>query len=159
MRGCCRSCASRSPDTHSVLVVDDERIRLLAEPRLWMGIPVLDALREMGFGLDLLVRAASGKDEDARKLVGALGAEGDCIATFATPADLGLFLRESEAQAFYSEVFFDRRLTRSGKGQFSTQVFQLGLEGALVALRQLISICKMPFYRKYAGYLGRPSMP
>ena len=119
-----------------------------------MGIPVLDVLREMGFGIDLLVRAASGKDEDARKLVGPLAAEGDRISAFATPADLGRLLRESEAQAFYSEVFFDRRLTRSGKGQFSTQVFQIGIDGATAAIRQLISICRTPFYRKYAGYLG-----
>ena len=59
-------------------VVDEERIRIFAEPRLWLGIPIIDMLKEMGFGLDLFVRVASGKgDADAVKMLGALGGEGD----------------------------------------------------------------------------------
>jgi hypothetical protein len=135
-------------------VVDRERLQLLAEPSRWMGIPVLDLVREMGFGVDLLARAGAVSDESARALVGDLAAEGDRVLGFATPEDLGRKLRESDAQAFYSDVFFDRRLTRSGKGQFSTKVFQLGLAGALSAIEQLTSACRMPFYRKYSSYLG-----
>jgi len=137
-------------------VVDEARIRLFAEPRLWMGIPVVDVVREMGFGLDLLVRVAPGRSQvDAVRMLGDLGGEGCRVSAFSSPTELGRLLNDSEAQAFYSDVYFDRRLTRSGKGQFSTQLFQMGVEGALATLKQLLALCRMPFYRKYAGYLGQ----
>jgi hypothetical protein len=142
-------------------VVDEARIRLFAEPRLWMGIPILDVVKEMGFGLDPFVRVTPGHDQrrgdaDATKMLGQLGGEGARVSAFSTPDALGKLLCASEAQAFYSDLYFDRRLTRSGKGQFSTQVFQMGVEGAIETLKQLLAVCRMPFYRKYAAHLGQP---
>jgi hypothetical protein len=48
-------------------VVDEQRLQMFAEPRLWMGIPILDVLREMGFGLELLVRVGQGRSERLRR--------------------------------------------------------------------------------------------
>jgi hypothetical protein len=31
----------------------------------------------------------------------------------------------------------------------------MGADGAIETLKQLLSVCRMPFYRKYAGYLGQ----
>jgi len=140
-------------------VLDDERIRCLREPRLWMGIPILDVLKEMGFGIDLLVRVPGGMgapamEQEAIRRLGDLAGEGVRIAAFSTPDELGRLLAASDANAFYSDIYFDRRLTRSGKAQFSTKVFQMGTEGAIQGLKQLLSVCRMPFYRKYASFLG-----
>jgi hypothetical protein len=32
----------------------------------------------------------------------------------------------------------------------------MGVDGGLKTLQSLLSICRMPFYRKYSGYLGKP---
>jgi hypothetical protein len=136
-------------------VVDAARARLLREPRQLMGLPVVSVLEEMGFGVDVLVRTPPAKPEDAAKILGDVGSDTVRVLPFSTPADLAARLQESDALAFYSEVFFDRRLTRSGKGQFSAQHFQMGIDGAFKTLQSLLSICRMPFYRKYSGYLGK----
>lgn len=136
-------------------VVDAVRAKLLREPRQLMGIPVISVLEEMGFGVDVLVRTPAAKPEDAKKILGDIGSETVQILPFSTPAELAARLKESEALAFYSEVFFDRRLTRSGKGQFSAKHFQMGVDGAFTTLQGLLSVCRMPFYRKYSGYLGK----
>jgi hypothetical protein len=124
-----------------------------------MGIPIVDMLKEMGFGLDLLVRLPSGMDpqameKEAHRKLGDLVDDTVRVSAFSTPDELGKLLAASEAQAFYSDIYFDRRLTRSGKSQFSTKGFQMGAEGAIESLKQLLSVCRMPFYRKYASYLG-----
>ena len=68
-------------------------------------------------------------------------------------------LQQSEAAAYYSEYFFDRRLTRSGKAQFSIADFKLGLDGAIETLTRLLRICSLPFYRRYGRYLGESFGP
>lgn len=131
-------------------VIDSEKLKKLLEPRLMTGVPILAMLKEMGFALEFLFYD-DGKDRQALEAM-ALGK--NKVAAFSTPEELESRLKSSQAQAFYSEVFFDRRLTRSGKAQFSVQQFQLGPDGAVATLKRLLSVCRIPFYRKYGNYLG-----
>ena len=137
-------------------VVDSERILMLSEPRRLTGIPMIEMLDEMGFGLDFLFFAPSAAAESGSAALTELRAQGRRTAVFRERDELEQQLRAAHAQAFYSENFFDRRLTRSGKGQFSVNLIQMGVEGAIETLQQLLAVCRMPFYRKYAGYLGQP---
>jgi len=49
--------------------------------------------------------------------------------------------------------FLTKQLTRNGKGQFSFSTFEMGLQGAVRTLERLVTVCRLPFYRKYAKYL------
>jgi hypothetical protein len=135
-------------------VVDEERAQLLTEPRRLMGIPIVAMLAEAGFGLDFLVHVPADSRRTADAILGSMPTPDSRVLPFSSPAELSGRLHDSTAQAFYSEVFFDRRLTRSGKGQFSCAHFRVGLEGAIAAVQQILAVCRMPFYRRYSRYLG-----
>ncbi len=122
-------------------VVDSRQVGRLTDPsRLW-GVPALGLLREMGFGVEVLYYGP--------------GARGSLLG-FSTPAELEARLKEGNFEAVYSEYFFDRRLTKAGKAQFSLAFFETGLSGALRTLRRFNGLCRWPFYRRYAEYLDGP---
>lgn len=127
-------------------VLNRRAAELLRDPPLTVGVPVLALLDEMGFGLDLLLHEDV---EDAAELPGTQ-------THFSTAEELAAQLRESRATAFYSELYYDRRLSRSGKAQFSITDFELGLGGAVSTLRRLLQICELPFYRRHGDALGPP---
>lgn len=129
-------------------VLDRMSMDLVLHPEKGTGVPMLAMLGEMGFELEFLLYTGDGTKPD-RAL------PGPC-KPFRDSSSLEALLRESEAAAFYSEYYFDRRLSRSGKAQFSVSDFELGLEGALTTLGRLLRICSMSYYRRYAAYLGQP---
>ena len=51
-------------------------------------------------------------------------------------------------------MFFDWRISRAGKARFSSKDFEMGLGGALRTLKRLLSVCRLPFYRRYRPHLG-----
>jgi hypothetical protein len=58
-------------------------------------------------------------------------------------------LVEGAFDAVYSEYFYDSRLTRSGKAEFSLLDLEMGVEGCLRSLQRLGNICHWPFYERY----------
>ncbi|MBW2457930.1 MAG: hypothetical protein JRI68_25720 [Deltaproteobacteria bacterium] len=128
-------------------VVDRHGAELLLHPQKSTGVPILSVLQEMGFGLELLCFEGDGDSAPVAALPGH-------SVVFHDVAELEARLRASAATAFYSEFSFDRRLSRCGKAQFSVAAFEPGIEGAFVTLRELLRICRLPFYRRYARYLG-----
>ena len=132
---------------------------------------MLPALREMGFGLEWLLwcgcRGACGKESlPTAGPCGAIaaGASGREICAgkeqrrgirrFHGPEDLDAGLRDESVHAFYSDFAFDRRLSRTGKAQFSLAFFEPGLEGAQRSVERLLGACRLPFYKDYARYLA-----
>ena len=122
-------------------VVDAYHVGRLADPSLTWGIPVLRFLREMGFGVEILCHGR------ARK-----GAAH--FSSFDTPEELAALLKDERFQAVYSEYAYDSRLARAGKAQFSLEDFEMGLGGAARTLRKLGGVCRWPFQRRYARYMG-----
>ena len=123
----------------------------LSDPVLSRGIPFIPLLREMGFGVDVLV--LSGGEEPSGSPPDTI--DGVRLFPFSTPGELERLLREVEFRAVFSDIFFDWRLTEAGKSQFSQRHFEMGLDGALRSLRGLIAVCRLPFYERYASYLPR----
>lgn len=113
-----------------------------------LGLPALASLREMGFEVEVW-RMQTPRSTPLRDL-------GPVTARwFASPAELEAMLRESDVAAVYSEMYFDRRLSRCGKSAFSIQDLGfVGLDGALSMLRRMRSRCEASFYRSYGRYLG-----
>ncbi len=135
-------------------VVDATSLKILLEPQRSTGIPMLALIQEMGFTADFLVYVPPERT-GVDPTLATLQSLGYQATPFSDPTGLNQELRNSRAQAFYSETYFDRRLTRSGKAQFSIAVAQVGVDGALASLERILAVCKMPFYRRYAGFLGR----
>ena len=135
-------------------VVDRADLMRLTTPERMAGKPVVPMLAEMGFGLELFMHAEAhgeGLAELARERLGV----DHVVRPVADRDGLSRALRESSASAVYSEIFFDRRLTRAGKAQFHAGMFEQGMGGALRTLERLLAVCRLPFYRKLGRYLER----
>ena len=122
-------------------VVDGFHMRRLTDPAQTWGVPLLRLLREMGFGVEILCFG------EARK-------GGPRLSFFHTPEELDRLLREGRFDAVYSEYTYDSRLGRAGKAQFSLDCFEMGLAGAVRSLARLGGICRWPFARRYARFMG-----
>jgi len=129
-------------------VVDACNARALLDPAEGTGVPMLAVLEELGFDLEFL---CWGGDADADRP--ALPGES---SVFGDARELEELLRRSSASAFYTEYYFDRRLTRCGKSAFSVSDFRLGIDGALATAERLIRSCELPFYRRYGALAGSP---
>jgi len=137
-------------------ILQPSQMARLSDPAYNAGVPLLPVVKEMGFGIELLVYVDSSVSLP-KEVEGRSGPDGrHRLSWFRTREELEGLLRSRDFQAVYSDFFFDSRLTRSGKGQFSLASFEAGLEGALRSLDRLLGICRLPFYRRYARYLGGP---
>jgi hypothetical protein len=123
-------------------VVDGFHMRRLTDPRQTWGVPLLRILREMGLGVDILCCGEAKKKAPSG------------LRFFQTPEELEKLLREGRFDAVYSEYTYDNRLARAGKAQFSLDCFEMGLAGAVRSLRRLGGICRWPFARRYARFMG-----
>lgn len=121
--------------------------------RQMFGVELLDLLEELGFGVDLV--KVPGKGRVARQRIVEEGRRRTIWVESAE--ELEVVLKTSDVAAYYTEAFFDRRLSRSGRNLFSVREFgRLGLDGAVDALRLLVSACEVPFFRTYGRYCGKP---
>jgi hypothetical protein len=139
-------------------VVRDEESFFLTTPGRSWGVPLLQVVEEMGFGIDVLVRVS--EPDLARRTAGLIGKLlGDrakhSIRAFDSFEFLRERLRQSPARAFLSYHFFDWRLSEAGKASFSIQHFELGAPGAVRTLERLLGVCETPFFDRYRAYLAR----
>ncbi|MBM4371175.1 MAG: hypothetical protein FJ098_05950, partial [Deltaproteobacteria bacterium] len=140
------------------LVVRGEETYHLTRPASTWGIPLVEVLEELGFGLDVLLHVGSraAAHKAATEVQGVLTDPGrHMIKGFNSFELLRRRLAESAAEAVVTSHTFDWRVTGSGKVPVSLQVFEMGLEGALRTGARLLEACRTPFYRRYARHLGR----
>ncbi len=133
-------------------VVDPRVLPRLVDPSRSFGLSMPDMLSEMGFGIDLLCYAPEG---DASYAESALRSDRIALRPFRNPGELRSLLRDVRLGAVYSDRCFERRLTSAGKAQFGFGDFELGFQGALRSLERLVRACTLPFYARYARFLGR----
>ena len=136
-------------------VVDEWRVKRMAEARYSAGIPMIDVLREAGFGIELLAwcdqceprgpRRHRPWDPNVERTTR--------VRYFHDPDELDALLRADDFQAVYSDIYFDYRIANAGKSQFSMAIFEAGFEGAVRTLERLLGVCELPFYQKYQRYL------
>jgi hypothetical protein len=132
-------------------VVDQPNWRAALAPTRTLGVPMLPMLREMGFGIDVLVHSGASAGAGKREQLG----PDIRVRSFRSCAELDAQLREDETVLWYSEMLYERRLTRTGNNPFSLRQFRMGLQGALDTLRELVRLAELPFYRRYSRYLGQ----
>jgi len=142
-------------------VVGADAVHRLCDPAASWGVPLLPFLEELGFGLDVLIRAGdrASAHAAATRVHARLAAPGrHVIKAFADRERLSRLLREGAFDAVYSDHLFDDRLGAAGKAQFSLQEFEPGPTGALRTARRLLATCRLPFFRRYRRYL-EPAPP
>ncbi len=149
----------RDAENHrlGICLRSDELHYLLDPSQLW-GVPLACVLEEMGFGLDIMIKMDKGEDREFYfSHVKALlkTPEKHLFDSFHDFTSLRNILSSSEADAIFSNHFFDWRLTEARKNRFSLRHFEKGITGALKTVKTLLQICKTPFYRRYGRYLRR----
>lgn len=142
-----RALSARARRYRVGFVIDQPNWRAALEPARSLGVPMLPMLREMGFGIDVLVYNQSGSRPEANEA-------GVRVRSFRDCAELDTLLREPDTVLWYSEMLYERRVTRTGNSPFSLRQFRMGLHGAVESLRELVARAELPFYRRYNSYLG-----
>ncbi len=102
----------------------------LDDPAQNAGVPLASVIREFGFSIEIIP------------------------GPFADPDELEARLKAAKCQAVYSDYRFDARLSRAGKARFSLAMFEPGIAGASRTCERLLRVCRMDFYRLYAGFLS-----
>ena len=136
-------------------VIGGDALHKLGRTSWWPGGSLLDIiglLREMGFGVDVLLHYPGDRTAIAHALRMLAGLP---TRIFRSPEELQKCLREGKFRAVYSDIFFDWRLTISGKAMFSSRNFEMGVGGALRSLESLLAVCRLPFYERYADSFSR----
>lgn len=145
----------RTPGRGIGFVVDERLARSVLEPALSYGLPLIDLLEEMGFGIHLAVYSKDLRplpvEEAFLERVAHRGRHD--VTYFADREQLGSFLRRSDVDLVYSDYTYDRRITGAGKVPFSTHVFEMGLPGAVRTLERLLTLCEMTFFAENRLYL------
>ena len=140
------------------LVVRGEEVYHLTLPSSTWGVPIITLLEEMGFGLDILLKLRD--REQARRV------SHEVHSLFSDPKrhsikgfnSLEMMLErldESPCEAVLTYQGYDWRVTQAGKGTFSLQHLEVGMQGAVRSAERLIGICKTPFYKRYGRFLKR----
>ncbi|OGR76928.1 MAG: hypothetical protein A2X40_04040 [Elusimicrobia bacterium GWC2_65_9] len=132
-------------------VASEATLPRLMTLRYGHGAPLAKMAREMGFAVDILFYDLHGAGP---KLPA--GLEDARVTIFRTPWELERALREGGFRAVYSDVVFDWRVMRAGKARFASKDFEMGLGGAMRTFQKLLSICRLPFFRRYASHLAGP---
>lgn len=136
-------------------VVDHRRMEFLMRPASLTGVPLIGMIAEAGFDIEMLYFEGDGHEgrADVDKLSEQYGAN-ISYKRFTSVGGLRDLLEASRSHAFYSDLYFDTRLTRLGKAQFSSADFHMGLGGAVRTARKLLHTCRLPFYRVHHRHLG-----
>ncbi|HOO57505.1 MAG TPA: nitrogenase component 1 [bacterium] len=130
-------------------VFEGDSLEMISNAGLAGGVPILDVINEIGFKTQFLnyYPESPGGSRRGGKVI-----KKD-IGSFSNPGELEKLMLDSPACCFYSDFYFDRRIVKAGKGQFSLQFFEMGFEGAVRTLRRLISACSVPFFSRYMKFL------
>jgi len=136
------------------LVSDELEMQQLIEPAT-MGLPLLPVLDEMGFGLDLLQFTRQSAGTDGSGVPSGLEDRDVAIHPFRNARELHELLAAGRFRAVYSDFACDWRITSAGKASFSRRHFTPGLAGALSSAEALLTVCRLPFFRRYASHLAR----
>ena len=139
-------------------IIRSEETHLLTNPATSWGVPLVEMLEELGFGLEIYIKVED--RESARRSshqIYDVFRERDrhVIKAFDSMAGMNQRIAESRTAAFFSSHFYDWRLTSAGKNIFSLQHFEMGLRGAVRTARRLLGICRTPFYQRYHRFLSR----
>ena len=139
-------------------VSDASSFSRLMDPAGATGLAVLPVVAELGYRIVML---ANEKDaalfrDFKDKMVSWADENGVNLQVrgFSGMDDLAEGIRSGRGGAVFSEYFYDYRISREGRPQFSARDFEIGYDGAVRTARRLRNIVNMPFYNRYSGFIA-----
>lgn len=147
----------RAADVRLGAIVNGETLGWLTDNSK-LGIPLLALLAEAGFQVTvLLVKDAALDTAVATASLSQSLPPGHTLNVIQVDghASVQEAMAASGLQALYSDYAMDWRLSSLGMGQFSLRHFEPGLLGALRTVENLLTVCTLPFYRRYSAHLAR----
>ncbi len=148
---------ARLQDRPVTLVGRASEVEDSMSPSTRFGIPVADALRELGLALDILLYQEG--DVDEAELRASLRLESfpqDRVRFFSHWRELPDALRRSPGAAIYTETYRDRRITTAGKTPLTLRAFEPGFRGAIRTAENILGLLEGRFYATHARHLGDP---
>lgn len=110
------------------------------------GFALLPAVLEMGFGIDVFLRAPRAPLPPQLR--------GVRLHSFDRNEALADLLAKAGTSVAYSDFPNDRRLRALGLTPVGSDCFEPGFEGAFRSLRRLLRLCGLPIHRRYAWHGG-----
>jgi hypothetical protein len=140
---------SRARQLRVGFVIEHGNWRAALSAQRSLGLPMLELLTEMGFGIEILAYSGErGRQPEPERF------DDIHVRWYRSVDELDEQLADPRVVAWYSEMYFDRRLTRNGKNNFSMRQFSMGFHGAVDTLESMLRAGNMSFYRSYGRYLG-----
>ncbi len=138
------------------IVVRSADTDYLLDPSWTNGVPVLEMLDEMGFGVEIFIERPDGNDTAEKKLSDSIGRlRRSCLERFSDLPGLRAALGGSRCRAVLSNFTQDWRLGEAGKNRFAFKHFEMGPAGSCRTLERLLHICRADFFSRYRRYLRR----
>ncbi|MCX5796972.1 MAG: hypothetical protein NTY77_15880 [Elusimicrobia bacterium] len=153
-----RELAKRAGSYTLGIVVRDSEAEQFVDSAYTYGVPVLSALQEMGFGLEIFIHSANEQSAAKARAVLETRLKKSARVSYSRFNSFESMMRclcASKCRAVFSNYFFDWRVTSAGKAIFSLQHFEAGFDGAIRTVERLIQACETGYYRRYGRFLQR----
>jgi len=139
-------------------VADPSSPARLLDPVSATGLAPLPAVAELGYRIRVLARddfPALYRDFCDRigTWAAASGVEVQ-VQGFSDSDSLAAAIASGSGGAVFSEFFYDSRISRHGRHQFSARDFEMGFEGAVRTAQRLLRLAANPFYDRYSGFIA-----
>jgi len=138
-----------------LLVASELDLEYLLDPSRTLGVPLLDAVEEMGFPLEILyyedAQGQGGQTAGRRRRALMKRRPETHLVRFSDPEQFAALLAASNARLVYSDMRCDHRIHRAGKNTFSMRHLEMGFHGALRSGRRLLRRCANPYYARFAA--------
>jgi hypothetical protein len=132
----------------------------LTDPVGATGLAVLPTVAELGYRIRILARDdVPALFRDFKDRIDAWCDENGVsveVEGFTDREALAAAIRSGKGGAVFSEFFYDSRISREGRQQFSARDFEMGYAGAIRTARRLLRLSGMPFNGRYAGLMAAP---
>lgn len=118
------------------------------------NIDVVEFLFEMGFEVHFFVYNHEVSHETIDTLMNEkiVWWEQYALHYFSNEKNLYELLKTTNLDLFYSDIYFDERISNIWINQFNLKNFYVWFSWALQTINELASLCEMGFYKKYSQY-------
>ena len=153
-----RICCKQASAFRLAFVVDGPELDVLLDEEQNFAIDPLHFIQEMGFQIRFLVW---GGDTTWKRTAAAATRDLEHCDTqlFSSAQELDALLAQEDIHAVYSDYFFDDRILKAGKPQFSLGEFEMGIHGAVRTVQALLRTCRLPFYSRFKNHLQGGRQP
>ncbi|MGC8926348.1 MAG: nitrogenase component 1 [Myxococcota bacterium] len=141
-----------------IFIVRKDEVGYLTDSAKSWGVPLIKFFREMGSKIEVFIKAQS-LEEAKSASTQLLGFISDYhnfeIRYFDSFENMMRLIKSSMAQLVFTNHSNDWRITSGGKHSLSLTDFEVGFEGAIYTMENILNLANNQFFKRYARYLQR----